>query len=101
LKVERSVFKRPLSRVALSSFDLEPPTVRLFGKNEATDLIDNKGSALGKSGTKPRIGGALVAIATTVIVAGVSVAADQPGDLQTDLKNWQSFREALRWPGAI
>jgi hypothetical protein len=39
---------------------------------------------------------ALLVIAATIIVAGVSVAADQAGDLQTDLQNWQSFREALR-----
>src|SRR5271157_313048 len=52
-----------------------------------------------KPRTKPRIGGVLLAIATTMIVA-VSVAADQTGnlsgDLQTDLETWQSFREALR-----
>jgi len=35
---------------------------------------------------------ALLVIATTMIVAGVCVAADQPDDLQI----WQSFREALR-----
>jgi hypothetical protein len=35
---------------------------------------------------------ALLVIATTMIVAGVSVATEQPDDLQI----WQSFREAIR-----
>jgi len=36
--------------------------------------------------------GALLILATTVLITGVGVAADLPGDLQI----WQSFREALR-----
>jgi len=51
---------------------------------------------LEESGTNPRFGSTLLVIATTMIVAGVCVATDQPNDLQTDLQIWQSFREALR-----
>jgi hypothetical protein len=66
-------------------------------KNEAPDLIDNKGSGLEKAGMKPPLGSVLLAITTTMIIAGVSDQSGDPQtDLQADLQFWQSFREALR-----